>query len=177
MCAVRGTSQRAAAPGVHLVRERAGLSSQEHAATGVGNDAYRRHVPALFASVHRGAAFSSGPDVAQALHQVPVPLGQLLHVPLYATASLALICFAQRKAVASLACASCVAVLLILASQRIETAASVWGGTPGGSTTPVYRRGSGPSPVEWLILAWVSGQFSVGNSSNFKCCLLGLELT
>lgn len=57
-----------------------------------------------------------------------------------------------------------VAVLLILASQRIETAASVWGGgAPGGSATPVYRRGSGPSPVEWLILAWVSGQFSPGN--------------
>ncbi|XP_037870887.1 transient receptor potential-gamma protein isoform X2 [Bombyx mori] len=46
--------------------------------------------------------------------------------------------------------------LLILASQRIETA-------PGGllwdvsHDEPLSRRGSMPSIVEWLILAWVSG--------------------
>ncbi|XP_075972310.1 transient receptor potential cation channel gamma isoform X3 [Anticarsia gemmatalis] len=46
--------------------------------------------------------------------------------------------------------------LLILASQRIETAAGglLWG-TPHGE--PLSRRGAPPSLVEWLILAWVSG--------------------
>ncbi|XP_038213574.1 transient receptor potential-gamma protein-like [Zerene cesonia] len=46
--------------------------------------------------------------------------------------------------------------LLILASQRIETAA---GGIFWGSTHDalVSRRGSPPTLVEWLILAWVSG--------------------
>nr|QDR50957.1 Transient receptor potential-gamma [Heliconius melpomene] len=45
--------------------------------------------------------------------------------------------------------------LLILASQRIETAAGgiFW----GAHTTPLSRRGAPPSLVEWLILAWVSG--------------------
>lgn len=51
-----------------------------------------------------------------------------------------------------------VAVLLILASQRIETAAGglLWGGA-GPPSAPVSRRGAPPSLVEWLILAWVSG--------------------
>lgn len=46
---------------------------------------------------------------------------------------------------------------MILASQRIETA-------PGGllwdvsHDEPLSRRGSMPSIVEWLILAWVSGE-------------------
>ncbi|KAJ0179620.1 hypothetical protein K1T71_005332 [Dendrolimus kikuchii] len=46
--------------------------------------------------------------------------------------------------------------LLILASQRIETAA---GGlfTSTGLPEPLSRRGAPPSLVEWLILAWVSG--------------------
>ncbi|XP_037297343.1 transient receptor potential-gamma protein isoform X2 [Manduca sexta] len=46
--------------------------------------------------------------------------------------------------------------LLILASQRIETAAGglLWGAPPG---EPLSRRGAPPSLVEWLILAWVSG--------------------
>ncbi|CAG4984842.1 unnamed protein product [Colias eurytheme] len=46
--------------------------------------------------------------------------------------------------------------LLILASQRIETAA---GGIFWGSTHDalVSRRGSPPTLVEWLILSWVSG--------------------
>ncbi|XP_060800629.1 transient receptor potential-gamma protein isoform X2 [Amyelois transitella] len=47
--------------------------------------------------------------------------------------------------------------LLILASQRIETAAGglLWGAAPHGQ--PMSRRGAPPSLVEWLILAWVSG--------------------
>ncbi|KOB67644.1 Transient receptor potential channel, partial [Operophtera brumata] len=47
--------------------------------------------------------------------------------------------------------------LLILASQRIETAAGglLWGAAPHNE--PVSRRGAPPSLVEWLILAWVSG--------------------
>ncbi|KAJ8727269.1 hypothetical protein PYW08_015666 [Mythimna loreyi] len=47
--------------------------------------------------------------------------------------------------------------LLILASQRIETAAGglLWGAAPHGE--PLSRRGAPPSLVEWLILAWVSG--------------------
>nr|QDR51031.1 Transient receptor potential-gamma protein [Manduca sexta] len=47
-------------------------------------------------------------------------------------------------------------LLLILASQRIETAAGglLWGAPPG---EPLSRRGAPPSLVEWLILAWVSG--------------------
>ncbi|KAI8440634.1 hypothetical protein MSG28_001848 [Choristoneura fumiferana] len=46
--------------------------------------------------------------------------------------------------------------LLILASQRIETAAGglLWGAQ---HAAPLSRRGSPPSLVEWLILAWVSG--------------------
>ncbi|GBP07503.1 Transient receptor potential-gamma protein [Eumeta japonica] len=44
--------------------------------------------------------------------------------------------------------------LLILASQRIETAP---GGLLWGARSPVSRRGAPPSLVEWLILAWVSG--------------------
>ncbi|KAM3958144.1 transient receptor potential-gamma protein [Aphomia sociella] len=48
--------------------------------------------------------------------------------------------------------------LLILASQRIETAAGglLWGPSPGVQQ-PMSRRGAPPSLVEWLILAWVSG--------------------
>ncbi|XP_059059484.1 transient receptor potential-gamma protein isoform X3 [Achroia grisella] len=48
--------------------------------------------------------------------------------------------------------------LLILASQRIETAAGglLWGTSPGVQQ-PMSRRGAPPSLVEWLILAWVSG--------------------
>ncbi|XP_052756792.1 transient receptor potential-gamma protein-like isoform X1 [Galleria mellonella] len=48
--------------------------------------------------------------------------------------------------------------LLILASQRIETAAGglLWGAAPGAQQ-PMSRRGAPPSLVEWLILAWVSG--------------------
>ncbi|XP_047517449.1 transient receptor potential-gamma protein-like isoform X1 [Pieris napi] len=45
--------------------------------------------------------------------------------------------------------------LLILASQRIETTAGIFGGGPADA--PVSRRGSPPTLVEWLILAWVSG--------------------
>lgn len=46
--------------------------------------------------------------------------------------------------------------LLILASQRIETATGLlWGA--GTHTEPLSRRGAGPSLIEWLILAWVSG--------------------
>ncbi|CAK1544791.1 unnamed protein product [Leptosia nina] len=46
--------------------------------------------------------------------------------------------------------------LLILASQRIETTAGdFFGGT--SQDTPVSRRGSPPTLVEWLILSWVSG--------------------
>lgn len=50
-------------------------------------------------------------------------------------------------------------VLLILASQRIETAAGglLWGAAPHGE--PLSRRGAPPSLVEWLILAWVSGRY------------------
>ncbi|CAG9563194.1 unnamed protein product [Danaus chrysippus] len=48
--------------------------------------------------------------------------------------------------------------LLILASQRIETAAAgiLWG-EPAQHAAPLSRRGAPPSLVEWLILAWVSG--------------------
>ncbi|XP_050679884.1 transient receptor potential-gamma protein-like [Leptidea sinapis] len=46
--------------------------------------------------------------------------------------------------------------LLILASQRIETAAGgIFWDTK--QDTPVSRRGSPPTLVEWLILSWVSG--------------------
>lgn len=57
-----------------------------------------------------------------------------------------------------------IAVLLILASQRIETAAGglLWGAGGGGAAAPpsaaLSRRGAPPSLVEWLILAWVSGE-------------------
>ncbi|CAH2092331.1 unnamed protein product [Euphydryas editha] len=49
--------------------------------------------------------------------------------------------------------------LLILASQRIETAGGItWNAQHNiHDDTPVSRRGSPPSLVEWLILAWVSG--------------------
>ncbi|CAH2979148.1 unnamed protein product [Chilo suppressalis] len=48
--------------------------------------------------------------------------------------------------------------LLILASQRIETAASglLWD-APAPRAEPVSRRGAPPSLIEWLILSWVSG--------------------
>lgn len=52
-------------------------------------------------------------------------------------------------------------VLLMLASQRIE---SVVGGWFWGEETEMYqveaptKRGVTPSAVEWLILAWVSGK-------------------
>lgn len=51
------------------------------------------------------------------------------------------------------------AVLLILASQRIETAAGgvLWAAPRAPPTAPLSRRGSLPSLIEWLILAWVSG--------------------
>ncbi|XP_045534046.1 transient receptor potential-gamma protein [Papilio machaon] len=49
--------------------------------------------------------------------------------------------------------------LLILASQRIETAAGgvLWAAPRAPPTAPLSRRGSLPSLIEWLILAWVSG--------------------
>lgn len=52
-------------------------------------------------------------------------------------------------------------VLLMLASQRIE---SVVGGWFWGESTEIHqveaptKRGATPSAVEWLILAWVSGK-------------------
>lgn len=52
------------------------------------------------------------------------------------------------------------AVLLILASQRIETAAGglLWGEpAPVPHAAALSRRGAPPSLVEWLILAWVCG--------------------
>ncbi|XP_049865571.1 transient receptor potential-gamma protein-like isoform X1 [Pectinophora gossypiella] len=47
--------------------------------------------------------------------------------------------------------------LLILASQRIETAAGGLFGSVPNNDKPLSRRGAPPSLVEWLILAWVSG--------------------
>lgn len=50
--------------------------------------------------------------------------------------------------------------MLILASQRIETVIGSW--VLGGESEPVEenktKRGSTPSIVEWLVLAWVSGK-------------------
>lgn len=54
--------------------------------------------------------------------------------------------------------------LLILASQRIETVIVDWfGATPTlkkwVATDVTTRRGAPPSLVEWLILAWVFGEW------------------
>ncbi|XP_043231805.1 transient receptor potential-gamma protein-like isoform X2 [Amphibalanus amphitrite] len=48
-------------------------------------------------------------------------------------------------------------VLLILASQRIETVVSDWFGMPHNQNDVTTKRGARPSMVEWLILAWVAG--------------------
>ncbi len=53
-------------------------------------------------------------------------------------------------------------VLLILASQRIETVLNSWfGRTPGNfgwiSDDVTTKRGAPPTMIEWLILAWVFG--------------------
>lgn len=60
------------------------------------------------------------------------------------------------------------AVLLILASQRIETAAGglLWSTAP--HREPVSRRGAPPSLVEWLILAWVSGTYYIIDVIRFR---------
>ena len=58
-------------------------------------------------------------------------------------------------------------VLLMLASQRIESFVSGWFWTT--SDTNQYhneaptKRGAQPSAVEWLILAWVSGKLLYAN--------------
>lgn len=55
-----------------------------------------------------------------------------------------------------------ISVLLILASQRIETLLD-WAGAggPEGQRQPIpvtTKRGSLPSIIEWLILGWVAGK-------------------
>lgn len=54
------------------------------------------------------------------------------------------------------------AVLLMLASQRIESVVGMWfWGTeidgPDDYEAPT-KRGATPSAIEWMILAWVSGK-------------------
>ncbi|KXJ83790.1 hypothetical protein RP20_CCG001374 [Aedes albopictus] len=49
-------------------------------------------------------------------------------------------------------------VLLMLASQRIETViGGVWGAEMSSHDEVPTKRGASPTLVEWLILAWVSG--------------------
>lgn len=53
-------------------------------------------------------------------------------------------------------------VLLILASQRIETVVGdLFGLTNDGMKAPdiTTKRGALPSIIEWLILFWVAGKF------------------
>lgn len=54
-----------------------------------------------------------------------------------------------------------VAVLLILASQRIESVIGglIWGNTEPKDDNVPTKRGAPPSIVEWFILAWVSGKY------------------
>lgn len=58
-------------------------------------------------------------------------------------------------------------VLLMLASQRIESVVSFWFWTNDVSLSPASetydteaptKRGATPSAIEWMILAWVSGK-------------------
>lgn len=54
-------------------------------------------------------------------------------------------------------------VLLMLASQRIESVVSGWfsGATQVVQLEAPTKRGATPSAVEWLILAWVSGKLII----------------
>lgn len=55
------------------------------------------------------------------------------------------------------------AVLLMLASQRIESVVSGWfsGATQVVQLEAPTKRGATPTAVEWLILAWVSGKLNI----------------
>lgn len=57
-------------------------------------------------------------------------------------------------------------VLLMLASQRIESVVSDWflDETPIDDNEAPTKRGATPSAVEWLILAWVSGKLFYVNA-------------
>lgn len=53
------------------------------------------------------------------------------------------------------------AVLLILASQRIESVIGglIWGNVEPKDDNVPTKRGAPPSIVEWFILSWVSGKW------------------
>lgn len=82
MVVVCGAPERPAAVGFDLVRERAGVPSEEHAAAGGRDGPHRSHVPAVLACVHRRAAFLRGTNPSEAVHQVLMPLCELFHVPM-----------------------------------------------------------------------------------------------
>jgi transient receptor potential cation channel subfamily C protein 4 len=61
-------------------------------------------------------------------------------------------------------------VLLMLASQRIESVMGSFLGTDDSGLDDVpTKRGAGPTLIEWFILSWVSGKWSLDNKS--KCFL------
>ena len=81
-CAVCGSSERAAAARLHLVRRSSGLPAQKHGPTEPGSGPHWPTLSILFHPVHSGAALEGGQDAAQAVHQIHLPLGVLLFLPL-----------------------------------------------------------------------------------------------
>ena len=57
---VRGSPERAATAGLHLVRGPSWFPAQEHAAPGHGDRAYRAPLPSFLRGVHFSAALSCG---------------------------------------------------------------------------------------------------------------------
>lgn len=68
----------------------------------------------------------------------------------------------------------CFQVLLILASQRIESVLNNWFGTSTlewVSDDVTTKRGAPPTMIEWLILSWVCGN---GSHSLYRALLVSL---
>lgn len=80
--AVCGTSECAAAPGIHLVRGTARFPAEEHGAASPGDSAHRDRLSSLLGHVHHRTALKVRPDAAETLHKVHLPLGVLFHLSL-----------------------------------------------------------------------------------------------
>ena len=61
------------------------------------------------------------------------------------------------------------AVLLILASQRIESIINLSGDDESNQKMTREVRGAPPTSIEWMIIAYVAGEHFATNSVHCRC--------